>query len=66
VWQIYDGRITWFSLDEGEYKELTADEQGIIRSQVFPGLWLAVEAFLADDLATVLAVCQQGIVKARD
>jgi Uma2 family endonuclease len=64
VWQIYDGRLTWFYLEEGEYKEMTADEQGITRSRVFPGLWLAVEALLADDLATVLAVCQQGILQA--
>jgi Uma2 family endonuclease len=46
VWQIYDGRITWFVLGEGEYKEITADEQGIIRSRSFPGLWLAVEEML--------------------
>lgn len=61
VWQIYDGRITWFALHEGEYKELTADKQGIIRSRVFPGLWLAVAAMLGGDLTAVLATVQQGI-----
>ena len=61
VWQIYDGRITWFMLDEGEYKEVTADEQGFIRSRVFPGLWLAVEEMLGGDLTAVLATVQQGI-----
>ncbi|MCL4265224.1 MAG: Uma2 family endonuclease [Anaerolineae bacterium] len=61
VWQIYDGRVAWFYLDEGEYKELAANEAGIIRSPVFPGLWLAVNALLAGDLATVLSACQQGI-----
>ena len=30
-------------------------------SQVFPGLNLAVDALLAGDLATVLAVVQRGI-----
>lgn len=64
VWQIYDGRITWFLLDEGEYKEITADEPGIIRSRVFPGLWLAVEEMLGGDLTAVLATVQQGIQSA--
>lgn len=61
VWQIYDGRITWFYLNEGAYQELTPDEDGIIRSRVFPGLWLAAAALLTGDLAAVLAVCQQGL-----
>lgn len=61
VWQIYDGRITWFGLNEGEYKEQPADEQGIIRSYAFPGLWLTVEGMLSGDLTAVLATVQQGI-----
>jgi Uma2 family endonuclease len=60
VWQIYDGRISWFYLQEGQYQEMTADNEGIIRSRVFPGLWLAVNALLHEDLATVLATVQQG------
>jgi hypothetical protein len=34
---------------------------GIIRSEVFPGLWLAPAALLAGDLLRVLAVLQQGL-----
>jgi hypothetical protein len=33
----------------------------VLRSEVFPGLWLDVPALLADDLAKVLATLQQGI-----
>lgn len=66
VWQIYDGRITWFYLDEGEYKELAADEKGVVCSQVFPGLWLAVNVLLAGDLAAVLAICQEGIAASQN
>ena len=36
-------------------------EEGIVRSQVFPGLWLAVEAMLAGEMATVLSVLQAGL-----
>ncbi|HFQ94164.1 MAG TPA: Uma2 family endonuclease [Anaerolineae bacterium] len=54
VWRIYDGRLDWFYLDEGIYKELTPDENGIITSRVFPGLRLDVSALLQNDMAAVL------------
>ncbi|MEH2387373.1 MAG: Uma2 family endonuclease [Nostoc sp.] len=41
--------------------DLHTDEQGIIRSQVFPGLWLAVPALLSGEMATVLSVLQAGL-----
>jgi Uma2 family endonuclease len=62
VWQIYDGRIDWWALREGEYQSLQPDEAGVVKSEVFPGLWLDVPALLIDDLAKVLATVQQGIV----
>ena len=39
-------RITWRSLDEdGSYREITPDADGLLRSRVFPGLTLNAEAF---------------------
>ena len=64
VWQVYDRRIDWFHLTEGEYTLLALDESGVIRSQVFPGLHLAVPALLDGDLAQVLSVLQQGLATA--
>ena len=61
VWRVYDGELDWFVLREGQYEPLAADEAGVIRSEVFPGLWLAIAALLSGDLATVLAVQQQGL-----
>ena len=61
IWQVYDRRIDWFCLEEGAYVSLQAGADGVIRSRAFPGLWLAVPAMLAEDLATVLAVLQQGV-----
>ena len=61
VWQTEHERIDWWELHEGVYVPLPADEQGIIRSRVFPGLWLHVPALLADDLVRVMATLQQGI-----
>ena len=61
VWQIYENQIAWFSLQEGEYIRLQPDETGIIRSQVFPGLRLAVDALLRGELAIVLTELQTGL-----
>ena len=61
VWQIYDGRLDWWALREGEYQPLQPGEAGVIKSEVFPGLWLDVPALLANDPAKTLATLQQGI-----
>jgi len=61
VWQIYDNELKWFSLKEGEYVPLLPDEEGIIRSQIFPGLHLAVNALLARDKMSVMASLQKGL-----
>jgi len=61
VWQVLNRKISWFYLDEGEYLDLPADTDGIIRSRVFPGLWLAVAPLLAGNMQRVLAVLQEGV-----
>lgn len=61
IWQSYDNQLEWFWLTDGEYQLLSPDPDGIIRSQVFPGLWLAVEALLSNQMVRVLAVLQEGL-----
>jgi Uma2 family endonuclease len=61
VWQVFDFRIDWFSLQDGDYVSLLPDENGVIRSRVFPGLWLQVNAMLENDMAQVLSVLQAGL-----
>lgn len=61
VWQIFENKLDWFSLQNDEYVSLLPDEQGIIRSQVYPGLWLAVSALLDGDMAKVMTVLQDGL-----
>lgn len=61
VWQVLDQKLDWFALKEGSYNSLEPDQSGIIRSEVFPGLWLAVSALLNGNMATVLAVVQEGL-----
>jgi Uma2 family endonuclease len=61
VWQVHEQRVHWWRLQEDTYVPLPADARGIVRSVVFPGLWLAMPALLADNLAEVLAVLQAGL-----
>ena len=61
VWQVYDRTFDWFRLHEGEYQHLQPDDGGIVRSEIFPGLWLPVSSLLDGDLARVLAVVGEGI-----
>jgi hypothetical protein len=37
---MYEQRGDWFVLREGIYETPTPDENGVLRSEVFPGLWL--------------------------
>lgn len=64
VWQVFDQRIDWFSLDDGDYTNIPLGEDGVIRSQVFPGLWLDSAALLQGDMAEVLTVLQAGVASA--
>ena len=61
IWRTLDREIDWFSLQDGEYIRLELDENSIIKSKVFPGLWLAVEAIMSGSTADVLAVLQSGL-----
>jgi Uma2 family endonuclease len=54
VWQLYEGRLSWFRLVDGRYVEVAPDERGVIASAVFPGLRLAVAKLLEGDQAGVL------------
>lgn len=61
VWQVLDQELSWFSLEQGEYLELLPNEEGILKSRVFPGLWLAVNELLTGNMQVVLNVLQAGL-----
>ena len=58
VWRVYDQQIDWWRLHDGDYQPLVPDDNGVIRSQVFPGLSLNIPALLKGELAAVLATLQ--------
>lgn len=59
--QIEDKRADWFVLRGGVYETLKPDDAGVLRSEVFPGLWLHTAAFWSGDLSTMLTVLQEGL-----
>jgi hypothetical protein len=61
LWRVEDQEIDWFVLRGSSYQPLAPGPDGILRSEVFPGLWLDPRALLAADLPRVLAVLQQGL-----
>ena len=61
VWRVLEQAIDWFVLHAGQYERLPVGANGWLRSAVFPGLWLDPAALVRGDLATVLAMVQQGL-----
>lgn len=61
VWRVYDNEIDWFALENEEYVELAADENGVVESRVFPGLRLNLQALANNDLSRVLIDLQTGV-----
>lgn len=63
VWLVEEARLEWWELREGDYLSLPIEE-GLIKSRVFPGLWLDVTAMLNGQSAQVLTQLQRGLASA--
>lgn len=61
VWRVLDDAIDWFSWDDGVFEQQLPNQDGIFKSETFPGLWLDQTALLDRDLARVLARLQEGL-----
>jgi Uma2 family endonuclease len=62
VWQVFEQRIDGFQLKGDEYVNLEPDADEILRSQVFPGLWLERQAMIIGNMQRVMTVLQEGLV----
>ena len=60
VWRTAENAIDYFALQGDRYERLTAGGDGLIRSEVFPGLWLDAAALLRGDLAAVADAVRRG------
>jgi Uma2 family endonuclease len=61
AWVTDENRLLWWELREGEYQEIASPAEGLLKSGVFPGLWLDAEALLHGDMKAVLAALQRGL-----
>jgi Uma2 family endonuclease len=64
VWRALEGELDWFRLRDGNYEKVSPDAAGVIRSEAFPGLHLAVAALLAGEMAQVLETLNAGLATA--
>jgi Uma2 family endonuclease len=64
VWRTEDEAVDWWSLEEDEYRALPSTADGILRSKLFPGLWLDSQALIAGDGARLMARLQHGLQSA--
>lgn len=53
--------VRWFVLRDGRYAEQRPGDDGIYRSEVFPGLWLDPDALAAGDLVRLIATLERGL-----
>jgi len=56
--------LRWYRLVDDAYQLLPVPADGILRSHVFPGLWLDVAALLNGDMTRVLNVLREGLQSA--
>ena len=56
-----DRVVDWYSLYEEQYVHLPMDHQGIVYSEVFPGLWMDVDAMQRDDTAACQRSLNEGL-----
>jgi len=61
VWRVIEQKFDWFVARQGVFEPMTPDAEGLLKSEIFPGLWLDAAALVRGDLARVLEQLQRGI-----
>lgn len=61
VWRVLDRQVDWYVNHGGRFERVNPPADGILRSEVFPGLWLDAAALVRNDRKAVQAALQQGL-----
>ena len=61
VWRSRQRALDWFRLRDGAYEKLPLGSDGIVRSEVFPGLWLRPEVAASHDWIASEAALEAGL-----
>ncbi len=56
--------VRWFAQVEGRYVLIAPEADGVLRSRVFPGLWLDPKALLTGDAGAVIGALERGLASA--
>lgn len=60
VYRVRDRLVDWYALEGRRFVPLPRNA-GVVRSRVFPGLWLDVEALVAGDVERMDRILQEGL-----
>ena len=63
VWRTREAALDWWRLREGVYHPSPVDESGVLTSETFPTLRLNVAALLRGDIAAVLEMQRQSLMR---
>jgi Uma2 family endonuclease len=61
VLDLRDQLVHWFTRRDGRFETISPDPDGMLRSRIFPGLWLDPNAIQQNDKAAVNAALQHGL-----
>lgn len=61
AWITSEQRLVWWELREGDYQQIAPEPDGLLKSKVFPGLWLDARALLHGDIKAVLTTLRRGL-----
>ena len=64
VWHTVARRVEWLGQEDGVFQEMPADEEGVIKSAIFPGLWLHVSSLLEGDIPLLTSHLEAGLASA--
>ena len=56
-----DSQVRWHRLDGGAYRLLEPGDDGLLRSEAFPGLWLDAAALFGEDAGRFQSVAREGV-----
>jgi hypothetical protein len=59
---VEEEEVRWHRLVSGRYRRISPGKDGVLRSVVFPGLWLNPDALFAADITKLLATLQEGLI----
>ena len=61
VFAAYEQETHWFHLADGVYQQIVADDKGVLRSRLFPGLWIHPDHVWNNDFAAMQTLLQAGL-----